>query len=76
LALPVQRGHIGPRTDAIAHSRGGPDGRSTLAAPSVDERDVDLGVHNVSRTAMIVAMIAMATTGLPSLAMSVVPLAA
>ena len=36
-----------------------------------EERDVDLGVHNVNRTAMIAAMIRIATAGLLSLAMSV-----
>lgn len=38
-----------------------------------DERDVDLGVHSVNRTAMIAAMIRIAAAGLPNLAMSFAP---
>ena len=44
-----------------------------LWAPSIELFDVDRGVHNVRRTARIAAMIAIANTGLPSLAMSVAP---
>jgi hypothetical protein len=46
------------------------------AEPGDDERDVDLGVHNVRRTAMIAAMMRIAAAGLPNLAMSVAPLMA
>ena len=42
-----------------------------FSAPSIELFEVDRGVHNVSRTAMIAAMITIATTGLPSLAISV-----
>jgi hypothetical protein len=34
-------------------------------------REVERGVHSMSRTAMIAAMIVIAAAGLPSLAMSV-----
>jgi len=57
----------------IAHSRSRRDGTVSRPALSDDDRDVDRGVHNVSRTAMIAAMIAIAAAGLPSFAMVVAP---
>jgi hypothetical protein len=46
------------------------------STPSIELFEVERGVHKVSRTAMIAAMIAIATAGLPSLAMSVAPVKA
>ena len=45
----------------------------TLWAPSIELFEVERGVHNMSRTAMIAAMITIATAGLPSLAISLAP---
>jgi hypothetical protein len=39
-------------------------------ASSDDDRDVDLGVHSINRTAMIAPMMTIAAAGLPNLAMS------